>query len=328
MQSSTCITSNNIAVIKYWGKENVILNTPINSSYSVTLNAHDLNTTTTISSHPSFTFHRFFLNNIEENEIPKRILNLIQELIPLSSDPKFWEKAYFHIITRNSFPTAAGLASSASGYACFVASLSHLMSCTETFQHELTTIARKGSGSACRSLYGGFVEWERGHLGDGSDSLSTQIQKSDYWPELEMIICVANANQKETSSTTGMQRSKATSLLLAYRAQHIVDGRLKSIKEAVQTHDFATFGQIMMQDSNQFHACCLDTYPPIFYLNDVSKQVIAFVHAYNEFYGEIKLAYTFDAGANAVLFMLNENVKEVMSCLLTFFPPSCASYVG
>jgi diphosphomevalonate decarboxylase len=92
-----------------------------------------------------------------------------------------------------------------------------------------------------------------------------------HWPEIRAVILVVSDKEKDTSSTSGMETSRKTSLLLQHRASHIVDNRLKEISEAYANRDFETFGRITMQDSNQFHAVCLDTYPPIFYMNDTSK---------------------------------------------------------
>jgi diphosphomevalonate decarboxylase len=93
---------------------------------------------------------------------------------------------------------------------------------------------------------------------------------------------------------------------LQHRAAHIVPARLEEIEAAYRNKDFETFGRITMQDSNQFHAVCMDTYPPIFYMNDVSKSIIKLVHVFNEYFGEIRAAYTFDAGPNAVIYTLDK----------------------
>lgn len=103
-----------------------------------------------------------------------------------------------------------------------------------------------------------------------------------------------------------METSRKTSLLLQHRAAHIVEGRLAEIERAFLNKDFETFGRITMQDSNQFHAVCMDTYPPIFYMNDVSKSIIKLVHVFNDFYGGVRAAYTFDAGPNAVIYTLDK----------------------
>ena len=112
--------------------------------------------------------------------------------------------------------------------------------------------------------------------------------------------------EKDMSSTSGMETSRLTSLLLGYRATEVVQKRLTEIEKAYLDKDFDTFGRITMQDSNQFHAVCLDTYPPIFYLNDTSKMIIRLVHVLNSVLGGVKAAYTFDAGPNAVIYTTEE----------------------
>lgn len=102
----------------------------------------------------------------------------------------------------------------------------------------------------------------------------------------------------------------------------MVNERLAAIEDAYKNRDFPTFGEITMQDSNQFHATCLDTYPPIFYLNEVSRKIIGLVHAYNSHVGRVQAAYTFDAGPNAVIFLEEQHVQDVMALLLASFPSS------
>lgn len=123
---------------------------------------------------------------------------------------------------------------------------------------------------------------------------------------MRAVILVVSDKEKDTSSTAGMETSRTTSRLLHYRAAEVVPGRLEAMEAAVKAKDFETFGKITMQDSNQFHAVCLDTYPPIFYMNDVSKAIIRLVHVLNEHAGKIVAAYTFDAGPNAVIYTLDQ----------------------
>ncbi|RLN93539.1 hypothetical protein BBJ28_00014850 [Nothophytophthora sp. Chile5] len=94
------------------------------------------------------------------------------------------------------------------------------------------------------------------------------------------------------------------------------------MESAILARDFEAFGTLTMQESNQFHATCLDTTPPIFYLNDVSRQIIRLVHRYNTQAGRIQAAYTFDAGPNAVLFVEQEHVQELVALVLHCFPSS------
>ncbi|KAJ8533336.1 hypothetical protein ON010_g13915 [Phytophthora cinnamomi] len=119
-----------------------------------------------------------------------------------------------------------------------------------------------------------------------------------------------------------MQTTKATSPLLAFRVKNLVPDRMKSMERAILARDFEAFGTLTMQDSNQFHATCLDTTPPIFYLNDISRQIIRLVHRYNEQAGRVQAAYTFDAGPNAVLFIEEQHVQEVVALVRHCFPSS------
>ncbi len=228
-----------------------------------------------------------------------------------------------HISSFNNFPTAAGLASSASGFAALVSSLAKLyeLPCTPS---QLSLIARQGSGSACRSLFGGYVAWEMGTLPDGSDSYAVEIAPQSHWPDMHALICVVSDDKKGTSSTSGMQRTVETSPLLQHRIKHVVPERMAAISKAILARDFDAFAKITMADSNQFHAVALDTEPPIFYMNDVSKAIIALVVEYNrvtvETTGKLKAAYTYDAGPNAVIYTPKENVKEIVQMIVKYFP--------
>ncbi|XP_044065439.1 diphosphomevalonate decarboxylase isoform X3 [Siniperca chuatsi] len=228
-----------------------------------------------------------------------------------------------HICSVNNFPTAAGLASSAAGFACLVSSALAVYTLARVFgvEGELSGIARQGSGSACRSMYGGFVQWIMGQKDDGKDSLAQQVEPETHWPELRILVLVASAERKPVGSTSGMQTSVQTSCLLKHRAESVAPGRMVEMIEAVRRKNFAAFAELTMKDSNQFHATCLDTYPPIFYLSSVSQQVITLVHRYNSYYGETRLAYTFDAGPNAVIFTLQQHVPEFVQVVQHFFPP-------
>ena len=234
-----------------------------------------------------------------------------------------------HICSENNFPTAAGLASSASGFAALVYSLANLYDLPvsqPSDRSELSLSARQGSGSACRSLFGGFVEWQMGRDDlQGSDSRAVQIADRDFWPEMHALICVVSDDKKGTSSTAGMQRTVETSALFQYRIQH-VETQLDDIKKAILAKDFDAFARITMRDSNQFHAVALDTEPPIFYMNDVSRAIIAVVTEYNRVSiaagGKRKAAYTFDAGPNAVIYAPEENMKEIVGMIIQYFPQS------
>ncbi|KAH9484893.1 Diphosphomevalonate decarboxylase [Psilocybe cubensis] len=328
----------NIAVIKYWGKRDTKLILPTNSSLSVTLDQDHLRSTTTSRADPSFTEDRLWLNGkVDEITPGSRLATCIAEMKRLrketveDKDPNAPKLSTYkvHIASYNNFPTAAGLASSASGFAALVASLAQLYALPAS-PSTLSLIARQGSGSACRSLFGGFVAWEMGALPSGEDSLAVEIAPREHWPQMHALICVVSDDKKGTSSTSGMQRTVDTSPLLQHRIAHVVPQRMAAISDAIRARDFDTFARITMADSNQFHAVALDTEPPIFYMNDVSRAIIALIVEYNRLalaQGKgYKAAYTYDAGPNAVIYALEENIKEIAQLVTAYFPQRAGEF--
>lgn len=323
----------NIAVIKYWGKADDHFNTPINDSVSMTLDQKDLRAVTTVAASKRFAVDRLWLNGEEEEKAheAKRFRACVDGVKALATplvdengkvlvSVDDWKSMHVHVSSYNTFPTAAGLASSAAGYAALVATLAELMHAKEEFVGQLSTIARQGSGSACRSLMGGFVAWRKGNPPTWLDSMAVQIADEKHWPEMRALICVVSDQKKDTSSTSGMKTSVATSSLLKHRAETVVPQRMEAMEKAWVEKNFEGFGRLCMQDSNQFHATCLDTYPPIFYMNDISRSIIRLITVYNQWKGSICAAYTFDAGPNAVIYLLEEHVAEVGALLLYYFP--------
>ncbi|THU50117.1 hypothetical protein C4D60_Mb06t16690 [Musa balbisiana] len=291
-------TPTNIAVIKYWGKRDEALILPVNDSISVTLDPDHLSATTTVAVSPTFDRDRMWLNGKEIPLSGDRFQSCLREIRKLADDVEDekkgiriqkddWQKLHVHIASYNNFPTAAGLASSAAGLACFVFTLAKLMNVKEDCG-KLSSIARQGSGSACRSMYGGFVKWTMGKDASGSDSIAVQLASESHWNDLVIIIAVVSSKQKETSSTTGMRDSVETSPLLQHRAQTVVPGRILQMEEAIRNRDFASFARLTCADSNQFHAA----------------------------------AYTFDAGPNSVLIAPNrKSAGLLLQRLLFCFPP-------
>ncbi|KAJ1551942.1 diphosphomevalonate decarboxylase [Cladochytrium tenue] len=137
-----------------------------------------------------------------------------------------------------------------------------------------------------------------------------------------------------------MQLTVATSPLLQQRISDVVPSRMLAMESAIADRDFDAFAEHTMRDSNQFHAVCLDTFPPIFYLTDVSRAVIALITAYNDAAHRIdvaagssaprryRAAYTFDAGPNAVLYVLREDVAEVLRIVNNHIPPPASAVAG
>lgn len=308
-----CSAPVNIALIKYWGKRDEELILPLNSSLSITLDQKDLCTKNQVYTDSTISEDTLSINGLNYPLDTPRYVSCLKKLRELSD-----RQDRVCIQSTNNFPTAAGLASSAAGFACLVFSLSQLLQ----LDCELSVIARRGSGSACRSMYGGFVEWKRGELPNGEDSQACQAFSEEHWPELQVLILVVCDQKKSVSSSSGMQRSVKTSPLIHTRAESIVPERIQLMKTAISERKFESLASLTMMESNQFHAICMDTLPPLFYLNDVSREIINMVHLYNERSGEVRVGYTFDAGPNACLILLRQHVKQVLALVHYLFPPS------
>lgn len=315
----------NIATLKYWGKRDKDLNLPTNNSISVTLDQNDLKTLTTASCSESFKEDHLWINGETYSlETPRSIqvlkdLRSLREELEISNNelPKI-SQFKLHIISENNFPTAAGLASSAAGFAALISSVAKLYKLPTDYS-ELSKIARKGSGSACRSLFGGYVAWEMGNLENGEDSKAIQIADRKHWPTMKAAILVVSDMKKDVPSTSGMQLTVKTSDLFQYRINEVVPKRYIEMKESILNKNFQKFAELTMKDSNSFHSVCLDSYPPIFYLNDTSKNIIKLINLLNEAAGKLIAAYTFDAGPNAVIYYEEENQDYVLGMLYKFF---------
>ncbi|ODV94257.1 hypothetical protein PACTADRAFT_35064 [Pachysolen tannophilus NRRL Y-2460] len=315
----------NIATLKYWGKRDKILNLPTNSSISVTLCQDDLRTLTTASTSDLFENDQLWLNGEIHSLTSERTIMCLNDLRMLrkrleDNDPLLpkistWK---LHIVSENNFPTAAGLASSAAGFAALISSISKLYQLPQSAS-ELSKIARKGSGSACRSLFGGYVAWEMGELDNGEDSKAVEVAPKSHWPEMKACILVVSDHKKDVPSTSGMQLTVNTSDLFQYRIKQVVPNRFIEMKNSIIEKNFEKFAELTIKDSNSFHSVCLDSYPPIFYLNDTSKMIIKLINYLNEKNGKLIAAYTFDAGPNAVIYYLEEHESEVLGLLYKIF---------
>ncbi|KAL9001240.1 MAG: hypothetical protein Q9169_000424, partial [Polycauliona sp. 2 TL-2023] len=245
----------NIAVIKYWGKRDPQLNLPTNSSLSVTLSQSDLRTHTTASCSPSYSPLDTLLLNAEPQPLSDaRSQACLKSLRALRSDlessnPSLPQLSTYplRLCSSNNFPTAAGLASSAAGFAALVRSIADLYQLPQS-PTELSLIARQGSGSACRSLLGGYVAWDHGTLPDGTDSKARLVAPRNHWPEMRALILVVSAEKKGVSSTAGMQTTVSTSPMFQTRASQVVPKAMGEMETAIAEKDFEKFAKVTMRE--------------------------------------------------------------------------------
>lgn len=307
----------NIALVKYWGKREEKLILPCNSSISLTLKGE----TTAVKGAPFNLYTKasvlfseklaediFYINGKKQDLNDKDVAERFYVMNQLRS--RAGNKSHVLVVSENSFPTASGLASSASGIATLIYAVSKALGLSLS-EKELSIVARQGSGSACRSVMGGIVKWEKGVMADGSDSFAHQLYPASYWSDLKDIIVIVSSAKKKVSSRAGMAQTVKTSPLYVAR-QEVVDKHIASVEDALKKKDLSGLAEVVMKESNNMHATLLDTTPPILYLDDNSRAVIYAVEELNKNEGKVIAGYTFDAGANAHIITVEENVTKVI----------------
>ncbi|MEM3827000.1 MAG: diphosphomevalonate decarboxylase [Candidatus Micrarchaeaceae archaeon] len=307
---STWIATSNIALIKYWGKRDERLILPHNSSLSITLD-ENLSTKTSIIFSDKIDKDMFYLNGKPElvsGEGANERLKVVDSLRKMAK-----VKAHFLAASVNSFPTAGGLASSASGVAALVLAAADALD-LDLAKKELSIIARSGSGSACRSIFGGFVKWNRGSKEDGSDSFAEQIADHRHWPEIIDLIAIVSEKEKKISSRAGMKQTVENSILYSSRVEY-AEKAVVELAEAIKKKDFERLAYLIMRDSNNMHAVMLDTWPPIFYMNDVSREIVYRINDLNANENRNIAAYTFDAGPNAHIITRKGDKNKVIDAI-------------
>ena len=311
-------------MIKYWGKEDEELIIPLNNSISLTLDTNTFYTETKVTIQPIDNIN----NSIKENLIslsingkPSNITNRVKNVFKkfFSLDIPICKELSSLILdikieSINTFPIASGCASSASSMAALVLAIASALKLENIVSKtELTKIARLGSGSACRSIFGGICEWVKG---SGDNSYAIQLYENSYW-NLGIKLIIVNQKEKDISSSIGMKITKETSELFKHRINHVVNNNLEKLKKSLKEKDFNSFSEIVIKDSNNFHACCRDSYPSINYLNEESDFIMKSVMVLNKLIKKNICAYTFDAGSNAFLIYEIEN-KNIINSFFDF----------
>jgi len=292
----------NIALAKYWGKRDKTLNLPTNGSLSATL--QDFGSFTTVEFDPSFKTDVLVLNGtVEPLEKATKVTRVLDELRALAG-----EKTRARVQSRNNFPTAAGLASSASGLSAVTLAAAHALTLDLT-KDKLSEIARMGSGSACRSFFGGFVEWKRGDRADGSDSIASQVKPLAHWP-LRVVIAVANEAKKNHASTGGMEHTKATSPYFRGWIE-TAEADVHGIREAIIRRNFEGLAGFAESNCIRMHASAMAARPPVLYWQGATVEVMHKVWNLRE--QGVKAFFTIDAGPNVVVFCEPSAEEKVLA---------------
>ncbi len=290
----------NIALIKYWGKRDQELNLPVTSSLSLSL--PPLGSTTKISL--SQTCDDTVILNGREITKDQEFYHRISAYLNLF---RTTDAPAFHIETANNIPTAGGLASSASGYAALILALNDLFS-WQLPDRDLSILARLGSGSACRSLHHGFVEWQAGSLASGMDSHALPL--SYRWPELRLGIIKVSDKEKSLSSRAAMQQTVVSSPLYSAWPETVTRD-LGALRQAIAMQDFHRFGEISEQNALTMHATMLAAWPPICYWQPGTLDILQRLWKLRG--TGLPVYVTLDAGANPVLIFLESEITAIIA---------------
>ena len=295
--SAAALAHPNIAFIKYWGNRDNQLRLPVNGSISMNLDG--LFTRTTVSFQPSLPFDELIING---HEVVGKGLERVSYILDLVRE-KAGIKMNAEVMSENNFPAGAGIASSAAAFAALALAASKAAG-LDLGEPELSVLARRGSGSASRSIPAGFVEWKMGET--ESDSYAFSIAPADHW-NLADCVAIVSATHKKTGSTEG-HAIAGTSPLQKVRVAD-APRRLEICRNAILNKDFEAFANIIEHDSDMMHSVMMTSNPPLMYWQSTTVDIFHEVREWRA--GGLPVGYTVDAGANVHVICLGEHKSEV-----------------
>ena len=304
MTQATARANSNIALIKYWGKRDTRLNLPAVGSISITMEG--LHTTTSVQFNPEWTTDRVELNRAPADENTRERVSRFLDIIRNHAQIK--DRA--RVTSANNFPTAAGLASSASAFAALAAAAASAAGLTVS-PARLSEWARRGSGSAARSVFGGFVEMHKGRQADGSDAVAQPLAAADFW-DVRILIAITSEQAKQTGSTGGMQQSKTSSVYYPAWVQ-TAEEDLSAMRSALLHKEFTRVGELSEYSCLKMHALALSGRPGLLYWNGATMEVMHAVRALRR--QGTEAYFTIDAGPQVKVLCLPETQDVVEQTL-------------
>lgn len=300
--TATARATPNIAFIKYWGNRDDDLRLPANPSISMNLDG--LHTETTVTWSDKLTADELTLNGEKDTgEACDRVsahLSRLRQRFPVITQ-------YAAVKSSNNFPIGAGIASSAAAFAALTVAAVAATG-IELSEHELSTLARLGSGSAARSVPTGFVEWRTGNT--HKESYAESFAPPDYWNIVD-VIAVVSREHKEVGSSAG-HRSASTGDLQAARIAG-AEERFAVCKQAILDRDFTAFAEVVEYDSNLMHAVMMTSRPPLFYWLPPTLMIMEQVRHWRA--EGLQVCYTLDAGPNVHCICVRKDAAKVSARL-------------
>jgi diphosphomevalonate decarboxylase len=304
-RAATAVAGTNIALVKYWGKRDAALNLPAAGSLSLTLG--DLGTRTRVAFVEGLTADRVVLNGAAaDGAVTARVSRFLDRV---RARAKLDARA--EVTTENSVPTAAGLASSASGFAALAVAAARAARLDATAS-ELSELARLGSGSAARSIFGGFVEMAAGERADGRDAVAAPVAGGDAFADVRLVVAVTSAGAKAIGSTAAMDRTAQTS---PYYAAWIagVPADLVEARAAIETRDLPRLGAVAERSALRMHASAMAADPGILYWNPATLAAIEAVRGLRA--AGTAAYFTIDAGPHVKVLCAAADAPAVEAAL-------------
>lgn len=296
-QIATARAHPNIAFIKYWGNRDDRLRLPANGSIS--MNLAGLESVTTVRFSESLSADSFILNGQPQvNEALVRVSDQLDKIRQLSD-----ASIRAEVISQNNFPIGTGVASSASAFAALTAAAVAALN-LQLSEHEISALARLGSGSASRSVPSGFVEWYMGN--DHQTSFAKTIAEPDHWDLVDLVVVISTMH-KEVGSTGGHSLANTSPLQSARIAD--TPRRLNLCRTAIQERDFDAFAHIVEQDALIMHAVMMSSNPRLIYWLPTTLAIISEVAKWRA--TGIAVCFTIDAGPNVHLITTSDYAEEL-----------------
>lgn len=300
---ATAEAPSNVAFIKYWGRKDEELRLPTNGSISMNLDG--LKTTTTVFFDNDLDQDLIIINDEkEEGEGYQKIvkhLDRVRKLAGINDKAK--------VVSKNTFPRSTGLSSSASGFAALTLAATKAAG-LDLSEKELSILARQGSGSACRSIPDGFVEWLDGDSSDSSYAIS--LFSPGHW-DLVDVVCILSTKKKAVPTSVG-QLSSASSPYFAARLREM-PAKIEKMKQSIANRDFSAFGQLLEQEALDMHRIMETSEPPLHYMTPQTKQMIKKVSEWRE--NGLQVYFTVNTGENIHLICEGKNAEKVLQNLST-----------
>lgn len=305
---ATAKAHTNIALVKYWGKKDQELIIPQTDSLSLTLNEFYTTTTVNFDNHLTSDLVAIDQQTLSKQAAKKviHVLDIVRQLSGI--------KAFARVESINHVPTAAGLASSASAFAALAGAASAAAGLNLSGR-DLSRLARRGSGSATRSIYGGLVEWQKGT--DDTSSFAQPILENVDFP-IEMLAVLVDTKKKKVSSRSGMQSSVETSPYYdAWR--QVVANDMVAIKQAIKAKDIDQIGHIAEENALRMHALTFSADPGFTYFNGETLTIIKAVEDLRN--QGVNCYYTMDAGPNVKVIYDRGNRSKIVEELSNIVGP-------